>query len=83
MSKSLLYIIRKREETENIIDAVVLRPLHGLDATVMTVAAPHDAVVRPMRSQALRQVFDDGPHLGAFRVRAARRIATTGVPLVT
>jgi hypothetical protein len=58
-------------EAENIIDAIVLRPLHGLDATVMTVAAPHDAGVRPMRSQAFRHVLDDGPHLGALR--GARR----------
>ena len=58
-------------EAENIIDAVVLRPLHGLDATVMTVASPHDAGVRPMRSQAFRRVLDDGPHLGALR--GARR----------
>jgi hypothetical protein len=58
-------------EAENIINAVVLRPLHGLDAAVMTVAAPHDAGVRPMRSQAFRYVFDDGPHLGALR--GARR----------
>jgi hypothetical protein len=40
-------------EAENIIDAVVLRPLHSLDATVMTVAAPHDACVRRMFSVAL------------------------------
>ena len=58
-------------EAENVIDVVVVRPVHGLDATVMTVAAPHDAGVRPMRPQALRHVLDDGPHLGALR--GARR----------
>ena len=58
-------------EAENIVATVVLRPFHGLDATVMTVAAPHDAGVRPMPPQALRHVLDDGPHLRAFR--GARR----------
>jgi hypothetical protein len=48
--------LRVASEAENIIDAVVLRPLHGLDATVMTVAAPHDAGVRhglPAKQEAL------------------------------
>jgi hypothetical protein len=30
-------------EAENIVGAVVFRPLHRLDTTIMTVAAPHDA----------------------------------------
>jgi hypothetical protein len=30
-------------EAKNIVGAVVFRPFHRLDATVMTVAAPHDA----------------------------------------
>ena len=63
-------------EAENIVGAVVLRPLHRLDATVMTVAAPHDAGVRPMFPQALRHVLDDGPHLGALR--GARRAQDRG-----
>jgi hypothetical protein len=70
-------------EAEDVVGAVVFRPFHRLDATVMTVAAPHDAGVRPMLLEALRQVFDDGPHLRALRVRAGRRMVATGAPLAT
>jgi hypothetical protein len=62
---------------------VVFSPFHGLDASVVAVAAPHDADLRPMSAQAFRHLLDDGPHLGAFGVRAGRRIVTTGVPLAT
>ena len=55
-------------EAEDVIDVVVLvRPVHRLDAAVMAVAAPHDAGGRPMPSQMLRHVLDDGPHLRALR----------------
>src|ERR1700720_4222791 len=59
-------------EAEDVIDVVVLvRPVHRLDAAVMAVAAPHDAGSRPMPSQMLRHVLDDGPPLRALR--GARR----------
>ena len=59
-------------EAEDVIDVVVrVRPVHRLDAAVMAVAAPHDAGGRPMPSQMLRHVLDDGPHLRALR--GARR----------
>src|ERR1700680_5325784 len=45
-------------KAENIVATVVLPPFHRLDATVMAVAAPHDAGVRPMLPEALRQVLD-------------------------
>src|SRR5207344_23799 len=35
-------------EAENIVSAVAFRPFHLLDATVMAVAPPHDAGVRPV-----------------------------------
>jgi hypothetical protein len=55
-------------EAEDVVDVVVLvRPVHRLDAAVMAVAAPHDAGGRPMPSQMLRHVLDDGSYLGAFR----------------
>src|ERR1700729_3239468 len=58
-------------EAENIVGAVVFCPFHRLDATVMAVASPYDAGVRPMFPQALGHVLDDGPHLSALR--GARR----------
>ena len=58
-------------EAEDVVGVVVFRPVHRLDAAVMAVAAPDDAGVRPMSSQTLRHVLDDGPHLGALR--GARR----------
>jgi hypothetical protein len=58
-------------------------PFHRLDPTVMAVAAPHDARLRPMTAQALAHMPDDGAHLAALGVRAGRRIAATGVPLAT
>jgi hypothetical protein len=63
-------------KAENVVVAVIFRPLHRFDATVMTVATPHDAGVRPMSPQALRHVLDDGPHLRALR--GARRTQDGG-----
>jgi hypothetical protein len=42
-------------------------PRRGSLARCVGVAAPHDAGIRPMRSQALCHVLDDRPHLGALR----------------
>jgi hypothetical protein len=57
-------------EAENVIDVVVLvRPIHRLDAAIVAVATLHDAGGRPMPSQTLRHVLDDGPHLRHFGVR--------------
>src|SRR3974390_234797 len=39
-------------EAKNIVGAVAFRPFHLLDATVMAVAPPYDAGVRPMFPQA-------------------------------
>ena len=58
-------------KAKNVARIVVFRPLHGLDAAVVAVAAPHQVGLRPMFPQALRHMLDDGPHLGA--VRGARR----------
>jgi hypothetical protein len=58
-------------EAEDVVGLVVLRPVHRLDAAVVTVAAPDDPGVRPMSLHALRHVLDDGLYLGAFR--GARR----------
>src|SRR3974377_2584503 len=58
-------------EAENIVGAVAFRPFHLLDATVMAVAPPYDAGVRPMFPQALGHVLDDGPPLRSLR--GARR----------
>ena len=52
------------------------RPVHRLNAAVMAVAAPHDAGGRPMPSQMLSHVLDDGPHLRALR--GARRAKDDG-----
>ncbi len=60
-------------EAKNVVAFVLFYPFHRLDAAVMTVAAPHDAGVRPMPLQALRYVLDDGPHLRALRVDAKPR----------
>jgi hypothetical protein len=53
-------------EAEDVIGGVVLRPVHRLDAAVVTVAAPDDPGIRPMSPQALSHVLDDGPHLDAL-----------------
>jgi hypothetical protein len=70
-------------EAEDVVGTVVFRPLHRLDATVMTIAAPHDAGVRPCcRSRlvtCLITVLTSVP----FGVRAGRRMVATGVPLAT
>ena len=58
-------------EAEDVVGVVVLRPVHGLDAAVVTVTAPDDPGLRPMSPQALRHVLDDGPYLRALR--GARR----------
>src|SRR4029077_14440646 len=50
----------------NIIGAVAFRPFHLLDATVMAVAPPHDACVRPVFAQAFGHVLDDTPDLRAL-----------------
>ena len=70
-------------EAEDVVGVVVLRPVHGLNAAVVTVAAPDDPGLRPMSPQALRHKLDDGPHLRALRGAPGRRIVTTGVPLAT
>jgi hypothetical protein len=63
-------------EAENISLAATLRPFHRFHATIMTVAAPQDAGVRPMPPQTLGHVLDDGPHLRALR--SARRAKDGG-----
>src|SRR5215510_1213087 len=63
-------------EAKNVVAIVFFYPFHRLDAAVMTVAAPHDAGVRPMPPQELRHVLDDGPHLRALR--GARRAQDGG-----
>src|SRR6516162_5304171 len=53
-------------EAENIVGAVAFRPFHLLNATVMAVAPPHDAGVRPVFAQAFGHVLDDTPDLRAL-----------------
>ena len=74
---------RIADEAEDVVGAVVIRPVHRLDAAIVAVTAPDDPGLRPVSPQALGHVLDDGPHLGALGVRAGRRIVTTGVPLAT
>ena len=71
-------------EPENVIDAILLAPIHGLGPGVMAVAAPADAGLGPMAAQATGNVLEDGADLGAAR-RLARpqddrhRLARTGL----
>ena len=58
-------------EAKNVVSAVVLRPFHGFDTAVMTVAAPNDPGIGPVLAQAPRHMLDDGAHLSALR-RARR-----------
>jgi hypothetical protein len=54
-------------EPEDVVGFVVLCTVHRLDAAVVTVAAPDNPGVRPMSFQALRDMLDDGSHLGTLR----------------
>src|SRR5258708_14709799 len=63
-------------KAKNVVAIVLFYPFPRLDAAVMTVAAPHDAGIRPMPPQELRHVLDDGPHLRALR--GARRAQDGG-----
>src|SRR5258708_37092092 len=54
-------------KAKNVVAIVLFYPLHRLDAAVMTVAAPHDAGVRPILLQELRYVLDAGPLRRALR----------------
>jgi len=54
-------------EAEDVAGTVVVAPVHGLGAAVVTVAAPDDAGPLPGLQDALGQVPDHGAHLAALR----------------
>jgi hypothetical protein len=60
-------------EPEEVIDTVLLAPIHGLGAGIVAVAAPTDAGLWPVPTDLTGHVPDDGPHLGtAWRLARAQ-----------
>ena len=58
-------------ETEDVVDAVLLAPGHGLRAAVVGVSPEDDPGARPVAADAADQVLDEGANLGPRR-RLAR-----------
>src|SRR5208337_5657941 len=54
-------------KTEDVVDAILLAPIHRFASTVMTVATDGDAGVWPMQPDALHQPTQMGTHLLAVR----------------